>query len=342
MRSPLSISAIICLWLGLLLLVVGCAPAASTLTSTPAATRTSSPTNTATPLAVSKIFAPYMDVSFGVSSPIMQLADNGSGNKHYTLAFILGSDCAASWFGAYKMDSSGAIVLGKRIDELRTAGGDVIVSFGGAAGRELANTCPDVPALQGQYQAVVSRYTLKTIDLDIEEFSPDATDHRNKALKALEAANPGLKVQYTLGVSENGFTQRQLDVLANAKSNGTRIDLVNIMTMDYGHPVPDMYAAAVSAAQAARQQLDGLGFTSTQLGITPMIGVNDSAGETFTLENATSLIAWANNNGIAELAFWAMPRDNGNCAGRGSAAPGCSGIEQSAFQFSSIFQGFAP
>jgi hypothetical protein len=340
MRHSVSTSGVICLLLGLLLLAVGCTPAAPTPTGTPIPTK--APTSTATPFVVSKIFAPYMDVSFGVSSPIMQLVNNGSGNKHYTLAFILGGDCAASWFGAYKMDSSGAIVIGKRIDELRAASGDVIVSFGGAAGPELAKTCPNVSALQEQYQAVVTRYDLKTIDLDIEEFSADAIDNRNKALKALEAANPGLKVQYTLGVNENGFTQRQLDVLTNAKSNETRVDLVNIMTMDYGHPVTDMYAAAVSAAQAARRQLDEMGLPDTQLGITPMIGVNDSAGETFTLENAASLIAWAKNNGIAELAFWSMPRDNGNCVGRGSASPGCSGVEQTAFQFSSIFQGFAP
>lgn len=338
MRRSIRILTVFGLFLTLGLIAVACAPATPPPTSTPIPTQTSVPTETPTP--INRISAPYMDVSMGISSPIMQLANNGSGNKHYTLAFILGRDCTAAWFGAYKLESSGATVIGKRIDELRASGGDVIVSFGGAAGPELANTCPDVPTLQAQYQAVIDRYSLKTIDLDVEEFSPEAIDNRNKAIKNIEAANPDLRVHYTLGVTEKGFTERQLAVLSNAQTNGTRIDLVNIMTMDYGHPVDDMYAAAVSAAQGARQQLDELGFTSTQLGITPMIGVNDSAGETFTLENATSLVAWSKENDIAYLAFWAMPRDNGNCAGRSSASPGCSGIEQSAFQFSSIFQGF--
>ena len=308
----------------------------------PTPTRTRTPTAGPTTAPGGKIFAPYIDVSPGSGSAIMQLANNGSGNKHYTLAFILGYGCAASWFGAYQMNTAEADAIGTRINELRAVGGDVIVSFGGAAAPELANVCSTVSTLQAQYQAVVTKYNLTTIDLDIEDFSPTAIDLRNKALKGLEAANPNLKVQYTLGVLESGFTQAQMDVLNNAKANGTRVDRVNIMAMDYGHAVSDMYAAAVSGAQAARSLLNANGFASTQLGITPMIGVNDSAGETFTLANATSLTSWANSNGITEIAFWSVGRDNGGCPGGGAASPSCSGISQSTFQFSSIFHGFAP
>ncbi len=341
MRHPTRVITAIVFLLSLILLATACTPATPLPTLTPTVTGTSVPTSTPTP-APEKIFAPYMDVGIGIYSPLLKLANNGSGNKHYTLAFVLGQGCTAAWFGAYKMDSSTANVIGSRINELRNAGGDVIVSFGGAGGPELANTCPNSETLQEQYQAVVSKYNLKAIDLDIEEFTPSAIENRNQALKALEAANPELKVQYTLGVNESGFTQNQLNILNSAKSNGTRVDRVNIMTMDYGHAVADMSAAAISAAKAARKQLDGLGFTSTQLGITPMIGVNDSAEETFTLENATALTAWASENGITELSFWAMPRDNGKCPDRPTAAANCSGIAQAAFQFSSIFQAFAP
>jgi len=303
---------------------------------------TATPTRGPTTPPGSKIFAPYIDVSPGSGSAIMQLASNGSGNKHYTLAFILGAGCSASWFGAYPLNTTEAGALGTRINELRAAGGDVIISFGGAAAPELADVCPDAASLQAQYQAVVSKYNLTYVDFDIEDFPPTAIDNRNKALKGLETANPGLRVQYTLGVLETGFTQPQMDVLNNARTNGTRVDLVNIMAMDYGHSVSDMYAAAVSGAQAARSWLNSNGFSGTQLGITPMIGVNDSAGETFTLANASSLASWANSNGITELAFWSIGRDNGGCPGGGAASPSCSGISQSTFQFSSIFHGFAP
>jgi len=310
----------------------------------PTRTPTKAPTSGATvppPPPGSKLFAPYIDVSPGAASPIMHLSSNGSGNKHYTLAFILGRGCSASWFGTFDLNSAEASAIGTRINELRAAGGDVIVSFGGAAAPELANVCTSASALQAQYQAVVSKYSLKYIDLDIEDFSPTAIDLRNKALKGLEAANPSLHVHYTLGVLESGFTSSQNSVLSNAKSNGTRVDLVNIMAMDYGHAVSNMYNAAVSAAQAARSQLNSMGFSSTKLGITPMIGVNDSAGETFTTANASSLASWANANGIALLAFWSIGRDNGGCPGGGAASASCSGVSQSNFQFSSIFHGFA-
>jgi hypothetical protein len=40
------------------------------------------------------------------------------------------------------------------------------------------------------------------------------------------------------------------------------------------------------------------------------------------------------------VAFWSMARDNGGCANQGFASPVCSGVAQSTWQFSSIFEGF--
>src|SRR3712207_7836660 len=44
----------------------------------------------------------------------------------------------------------------------------VRVSFGGAAGQELALTCGSVAELQAAYQSVIDQYDLTFIDLDIE------------------------------------------------------------------------------------------------------------------------------------------------------------------------------
>lgn len=304
------------------------------------ATATRAPTP---PPVGSRIFAPYLDISPGPNSTLGMLATNSNSvSKMYSMAFILGRGCSASWFGVFDMNSDEANNWVTRINELRGVGGDVIVSFGGAAAPELANVCSDAASLQAQYQAVVSKYNLRFIDLDIEDFDPGAIDRRNQALAGLERANPNLHVHYTLGVLETGMTQAQLDVLSSAKKFGVRVDLVNIMAMDYGHAVSDMLAAAESAAQGSRTQLNNLGFTTTALGITPMIGQNDSAGEIFTLSNASGLVTFARNNGIQLLAFWSVGRDNGGCPGGGSASPSCSGISQSQFQFSSIFRGFLP
>jgi len=187
----------------------------------------------------------------------------------------------------------------------------------------------------------VSAYNLSTVDYDIEDFPPTAIDNRNVALKGLESANPNLKVHYTLGVLQSGFTSSQTSVLQNAASHGTRVDLVNLMVMDYGGSVSDMSAAAISAAQAARGQLNSMGFSGTAIGLTPMIGQNDSGGEIFSLSNASSLVSWANGNGIQLIGFWSLGRDNGGCAGNTTASATCSGVSQSNFQFSSIFHGFA-
>ncbi len=318
----------------------------------PTPTRTSTPRPTATPTRTTipptpppppaKMFAPYLDTgASGASSSLGNLAGNANSvSHHYTLAFILGRGCTASWDGIYTLDTAEANNWATNINNLRAAGGDVIVSFGGAAAPELADVCPDAASLQAQYQAVVSKYNLKIVDFDIEDFPPSAIDMRNQALVGLEAANPGLQVHYTLGVLESGFTSSQMAVLQNAKSHNLRVDLVNIMAMDYGHAQPDMLGAAESAAQAARSQLNSIGYTNTQLGITPMIGQNDTPGDVFSLSNASGLVSWANSNGIALLSFWSVGRDNGGCP-NGSVSPSCSGIAQSQFQFSSIFRGFA-
>ena len=59
-----------------------------------------------------------------------------------------------------------------------------------------------------------------------------------------------------------------------------------------------------------------------------MIGVNDSSNEVFTTGNASSLESFAASNGIQELAFWALGRDN----------QGQSGTSQSNYQFTNIFK----
>jgi hypothetical protein len=135
-----------------------------------------------------------------------------------------------------------------------------------------------------------------------------------------------------------GMTSYQTSVLQNAKAHNVNVALVNIMAMDYGQRTADMYGAAISAANATKTQLSNVGYGSAQLGITPMIGQNDTAGEVFTLANAQSL----RNNaaGASLLAFWSMGRDNGGCPGQTTASPTCSGVAQSTWQFSSILKSY--
>ena len=254
-----------------------------------------------------------------------------------------------------------------QIREVRLRGGDVIVSFGGAAGQELAQVVSDEDALVswhqaplnlqtdggrmggqlggceplgrkqwragagcswtfgvagegargearhpsqprpppcldrfslppcpqlGMYQSVIDQYRLRWIDFDIEGQAvaqPVSVDRRNRVLARLQvrgaghagpakpapcqpppmphawkfqsshgltripnpqcaeravlplpvplppqAANPGLTLSYTLPVLPDGLTADGVRLLESAAKAGVRVDVLNIMTMDYG------------------------------------------------------------------------------------------------------------
>jgi hypothetical protein len=285
-----------------------------------------------------RVSAVYADISF----TSIQAAYQASGAKYYAIAFVLanGGACTPAWDGTHLMAEN---YYSSQINTVRAGGGDVMAVFGGASGSDLATTCTTVSSLQAALQSVVSRYQLKWIDLNIEGglvADSASVDRRNKALAALQAANPGLKVSFTLPVMQTGLLQTALDLLSNAKANGVRIDYVNIMTMNYGPAGLDMGQAAITAATNTHNQLVGLGI-STLIGITPMNGQNNTVGEIFSLANADAVVAFAKANSyVGWLSFWSLGRDNGGCAGNTTASASCSGITQYNYDFTNKFKLF--
>lgn len=253
------------------------------------------------------------------------------------------------------------------IDARRQNGGNVIVSFGGANGIELAQACNSVSATQAQYQAAMDRYNFTHIDFDIEgaaQAEPASIDRRNKAIAALQAnaamftsamitsgaQNKTLHVSFTLPALPTGLTQDGMNVLNNALANGVVIDEVNIMAMDYGGPsVADPYKMgdnAIAAATSLQTQLKTLypSKTDAQLwamvGVTPMIGLNDVTPEVFTLADAQKVLTFAQQKNLARLAMWSTGRDQ-SCPNNGAyVAPDCSGIVQTPWDFSNVWKGF--
>src|SRR5205823_6461424 len=194
------------------------------------------------------------------------------------------------------------------------AGGDVTISFGGAAGQEAALTAMTAANLQAEYQSVIDRYHVHSLDFDIEGAAvadQRSLTLRDQALVGLKAANPGLNVSFTLPVLPTGLTADGLNVLASAKHDGLNVDLVNIMTMDYGASVDNggqMGVDAINATIATEKQIASLGLPS-KIGITPMIGVNDVASEVFTLADAQALVNYAQMDAnVARLAMCARQR----------------------------------
>jgi hypothetical protein len=309
----------------------------------------SAATGTALPV---HLYAPYFET--WTTDSLTTIAQQ-SGAKYLTLAFLQTpqkGSCVASWNGDATQPVSGGRYLSD-IASLRALGGDVIPSFGGYSadhsGTELADSCKDVNQIAAAFEAVVTTYNVTRLDLDVESNSlnnADGIDRRNKALKQVEdwatANGRTLQIQYTLPVEPAGLEANGLAVLQNAIANGTRVDVVNIMTFDYyDHVTTDMGAAAISAAQGLFNQLHSLypTKTTTQLwameGNTILPGIDDFPKKTEVtyLVDAQRLLAFAQANGIGTLSIWAIQRDNGGCPGSRDKN-NCSGIVQNTWDFS--------
>jgi hypothetical protein len=304
------------------------------------------------------VFAPYFEAWTGESpAAVAQQA----GAKYLTMAFLQAAtkgSCTAYWNGDTGMPISSS-TFGSDFTTIRANGGDVIPSFGGYTadntGTEIADSCTNVNSIAAVFESLITTYNISRIDLDIEDNSltnQAGIDRRNKAVKLTEdwAAANGKQIafSYTLPTTTSGLADNGLNVLRNAISNNARIDVVNMMTFDYYDNQPhDMAQDTQTSAQGLVNQLGQLypGRTQAQLwgmvGITEMIGIDDfGPAETFTTANATTVYNWAVSKGINTLSFWALQRDNGNCAGTGGQ-DNCSGTQQSTWQFTHTFAPFS-
>ncbi len=253
--------------------------------------------------------APYLQIS-GSDAGDMAADQSATGTKYYTLAFLIPkSGCTPQW----EDDGSGVGAFASQISAIQNSGGNVIISFGGAAGGELAQTCTSVSSLTAAYQNIVNTYGVTRLDFDIEGgvlSDTASTTRRDQALAALQAQDPSVQVDFTLAVAANGLPTgngSEYALLQDAKNAGVKVSVVNIMTMDFydGQPV---LSDAESAAQNTANQLAGLYGISTSaaynmMGLTPIAGTNDD-GSVFSTANAQSLESFAASNGIAELSFW--------------------------------------
>jgi hypothetical protein len=313
---------------------------------------TTAPAGSELPGFPARVVAPYVDVLLWPTPSLSAMATD-SGARFFSTGFIVaGSGCQATWGRRYSMADG---FLKDDIAALRRMKGDVIVSFGGAAGTELALACSSVAALQTQYQAVIDTYNLTRVDFDIEGKSlanAAANDLRAKAIKGLQdaasAAGKSLFVQFTLPVMPEGLTADGLSLLRNARDNGVSIGVVNVMAMDYGRSYNpnDMGAHAVAAMNKTIVQLSGLSLPGkseadvrAMLGVTPMIGLNDVSPEVFTIVDAGQLVVNAKGAGTGFLSFWSATRDQ-PCSGRQVVSPTCSGVFQLSWDFTHAFLWF--
>ncbi|MFE9428946.1 chitinase [Kitasatospora sp. NPDC006697] len=280
------------------------ATAAATLLAGPA--MAAAPAQAATAAFPAHYAAPYLQISGSDAGDLA--ADRAASGLHfYTLAFLTPkSGCTPMW-----EDGNDPLpAFTSQVNALKAAGGNVIISFGGEAGGELAQTCTSVSALTAAYANVVKTYGVTRLDFDIEGSVLDdtaANSRRDQALAALQKSDPAVQVDFTVPVDPTGLESNALNLLKDAKGKGVKVNLVNIMTMDFGDG-QNALNDAESAANATHGQLAPIyGGTSAQLwaklGLTPIAGRNDD-NENFTKANAATLESFAAARGVQELAFW--------------------------------------
>jgi hypothetical protein len=124
------------------------------------------------------------------------------------------------------------------------------------------------------------------------------------------------------------------------------------MAMDYGeYAAPTsgsnaqtMGTYVIRSAQSTYTQLAtmyskyGQTYGWSQLGVTPMLGVNDVTSEVFKVADAQALEDFARTKGIGMLSMWSLLRDNPGTLG--SVSESTSGLSDAAGSFSNVFNDY--
>ena len=281
-----------------------------------------------------RVFAPYMYLGDSDHFKLTDCAD-ACGLKHYTLAFIIarqdgyGKDAKyfpePSWYGRIPI---GENLYHDQIDAIRKRGGDVIMSFGGEGGKEMANVIEDPIALAAAYQKVIDQYQFTWLDFDVEgnnlEQGKLDSERRNTALASLQKKNPGLIISYTLPVDPDGISAASQALLADAKVKGVNVHSANLMVMFFGKRFVgkgksegELGVESAKAAYAQIQKID----PAIQIGLCPCLGRNGSESEVFDLADAKTLKAFADKTPwICSLHYWSINDDAARPRRRGRRA----------------------
>ncbi len=289
-------------------------------------------------------YAPYVS-----ATEASDLDSNGSPTT-YQLAFVIsdGGGCTPKWNGTHAIGDS---KVKSRTSRLTQSGATVRVSFGGASGEELAATCDSASELAAAYGEALDAAGSTQADFDIEGdelTDDDSVGLRSEAIALLQKERSDLGVSFTLPVMPSGLDADSLALLASANEHDVQVSTVNLMTMNYGESYDgDMGDYALTSAKAAHTQLKkvfGLSDAAAWRGmaLTSMIGVNDVAGETFTLSDAAQVRTFAEEKKLAWVSMWSALRDQqceGDDAVSDDAATDCSGVTQSPGAFAQAFAG---
>lgn len=293
-----------------------------------------------------QIVAPFIDLSAWVSTgnqyslngvPNVAKVEQDTGITYYNLGFIqpdtdtpldASGNIRYGWGGYYKLSEKGNDGyqypnIKKTIENLKALGGVYTISVGGQLGDAPWVVTQNVDKLEAFYQDIVDTYSLKRLDLDIEESNQDEAQNKAnaKAIKRLQDKNQ-TEIVLTIPIMPNGWQNKQIKIIKAYLDEGVDISLINSMTMCYGTGVysnEDYGDASIRAIENSVKQMQDIyaqyGKTLTEkqayakTGATIDIGYESNIYPIFTLEMAQKVVNHAKEKGYGMLSYWSINRD---------------------------------
>ena len=293
-----------------------------------------------------RLAAPYIDMSSWVDAssaysnngaPNLGLLSDESGFTYFNLGFIQPDTTTPldssgkirwGWGGYYSLSSANpdnAQYKGilKALNDLRNKGGDFAISIGGQLGDAPWVVTQSKESLENFYNEIISTYSLKRMDLDIEESNQDESQNiiNAKAIKAVQDKT-GVEITLTIPIMPSGWQDKQIKTIRAYLDAGVDITLINSMTMCYGTGVnsdEDYGTASVRAITNSVSQMKliyadyGFNLTDDQAylktGATFSIGFESNLYPTFTLAMANTVVNDAIKHNYGLVSMWSMGRD---------------------------------
>ncbi len=316
--------------------VSSCGGSSST-SSTPPASTPSTPvvSGTGSTPPAGLIFSPYKDITINMDWNTTRMSTAVNGYSQSLLAAMPAALSTVTWAfatGECGQENWGGLapqaVVAANVQSFVNAGKSYIISTGGASG---SFTCSSD---SGFSQFIRTYYSagMKGVDFDIEGGQDQSViDNLVQRVKTAQRAYPGLRFSFTLATL-GGSQSQSLGtygsmVMQSVRNYGLQNYTINLMVMDYGSASSwnctlsgnGLCEMGKSAIQAAIDLHNQWGVAYSQIELTPMIGGNDTAGETFTLGDTDMISNFALQNHLAGLHFWSFDRDN-DCAPGSSSA----------------------
>ena len=293
-----------------------------------------------------RISAPYIDMSSWVNpanaysnggAPNLSKLSDDSGFKYFNLGFIQPDSTTPlnengtirwGWGGYYQLSKyapsnpqyNGIV---QSLKDLRDKGGDYTISVGGQLGDAPWVVTQSQTTLETFYKDIIETYSLKRLDLDIEESNQNAYQNgiNAKAIKKVQDET-GIEITLTIPIMPSGWQDKQIAVINAYLDAGVDIHLINSMTMCYGAGVyanEDYGTASVRAITNSINQLKTLYSNHGQTlstdqaylktGATFSIGYENELYPIFTLKMANTIVDDAIKHNYGMVSMWSMGRD---------------------------------